>query len=127
MARPLLLLMLYLAVTTAQAGPEWTKEEKEIQAAYIIVTTIDMLQTRHIYSTGDFSESNPLLTSIVPDDGKPGRVDQASMAIIAGMIVHTVIADSLSHKWRKRWQYIWLTIETEAVARNASLGIRLDF
>lgn len=105
---------------TLFASDGWTKEQKWTQAAYLTVTTIDMLQTISFRAEGK-PEGNPLL-------GRYPSKEKVIIFIVGGMALHTYITDLLPSEYRKYWQYVWIGIETWAISHNHfKAGVRIKF
>jgi hypothetical protein len=113
--------MRHIALTCATliAGDQWTTEQRYAQAAYLSMTTMDMLQTLEFRRHGR-TESNPLLGR------EPSRA-KVVLGVTACMALHTLITDALPSRYRKYWQYAWIAVELDAVAHNWRAGFRVVF
>lgn len=104
----------------ATAG-DWTKEDTEWQAAYLALHIADWGQTRDAAAhPGRYVEQNPILGE------HPARA-QIDKYFVATALLHTGIAYVLPPDWRRAWQQITIGFEVGVVARNARIGLQVNF
>lgn len=122
MRKIILLILLLPSIANAYTfGDNWTKENTNLQAAFVAVAVADWGQTLCIANNPDrFYETNPLL-GIHPSRGRVNTY----FPIVIGL--HTAVAVALPPTYRRWWQLIWIGIETGTIMNNASMGIKLDF
>ena len=108
------------AIATQAQAREWTAEEKWTGAAVLTLSVIDWAQTRHIArNPHQWRELNPLL----PSSPSVGRVNTYfAMSIVAG-----AAAAHFMPRWRLPLLRTMAVYQFTVTARNASLGIRMDF
>jgi hypothetical protein len=118
--------MLALAMTIALASvaDEWAPVDTGLQAAFIVATVVDVLQTHDcLWGRGrkwDCYEANPFI-------GKhPSRLKLDLMAGSA-IVVHTLVAYLLPRPWREFWQLAGLGIESAMATDGIQLGLTLRF
>lgn len=81
----------------------------------------DWKQTRQIARQPErYFERNPILGRHPSE----GRVN--SYMLTAG-VLHWVISEKLSPKWRERWQLVSLHIQANVVYQNYEIGLGLGF
>lgn len=100
----------------------WTAADTVREQTYVVLHTIDWLQTRTIAKQGwsGRTEMNPLL-GLAPS---PGKLDALYAATSLG---HYWISKAFPGSQRKYWQYITISGEGFAVAYNHSVGVRIKF
>jgi hypothetical protein len=109
--------------TLAQATQPWSTQDKLMEMGFTAAIVMDWGQTRDIkrWSAGNhLHEENPIL-------GMHPSHDAINNYFISSLLIHAVIADQLSGKWRTAWQATWIGLEVGTVQRNYALGIRLNF
>lgn len=118
MAR-LIITVLFLFVRPALAADPWTKAQINQQVAFTVVLAADWAQTRDIKNHPNLHEANPFLGENPSDR----EIDEYFATAAIG---HLAVAHVLPGKWRDAWQYFWIGAEANTVARNYSLGLRID-
>jgi hypothetical protein len=110
-----------LVLSTALLGGEpWTRNDKLLEGAFVIATALDWRQTREIKHHPNLCEQNSLL-------GRHPSDTTVDSYFATTVLLHAVVADQLSGKWRTAWQCVWIGLEVGTVQRNYALGIRLNF
>ncbi len=116
----LFILILLLPVNT-QAADKWTKRDTWAEAVWQGLWAVDYLQTRTIAKNpARYREINPLLTR------HPSMI-KVDVYFLTLALLHPVITHYLPKKHRPIWQFLSITLSTVAVAKNLSIGIRMDF
>ena len=90
----------------------WTKADKIRQAGVAATMAVDMMQTRYIFDSPNYYETNPLI--------KERYVNLYFPVMFA---LHTGVAWVLPPSARKWWQYGWIGAQTAIVIKNKSIGI----
>ena len=116
-----LVIALALGAAAGQAqAREWTTEEKWTGAAALTLSVIDWAQTRHIAKNPDkWRELNPVLGT----NPSVGRVNTYFAMSIAG----AAVAAHFMPKWRLPLLRTFVVYQFAVTARNAHVGIRMDF
>lgn len=95
----------------------WTWEDTALEAAFIIVGSIDRNQTMHMADHPDrYRELNPLLGE------HPSRA-RINTAFFVGTAGHAAISYALPKPYRTWWQGMTLFIESSVVNSNNNLGL----
>lgn len=128
--RTLLIIALILAFSLPATAGNWTKEDTVYQAAFVTTALADWGQTLYISKNPDrFYETNRLLGE------HPSTADVNTYFPLA-ILAHTGVAIVLPSKMkildyefnpRRIWQAVWIGVESFYVARNASIGVKIDF
>ncbi len=114
-------LALFLFTPNIQAADEWKADDIKLEVLYLGLKTIDWMQTRYASAHPEkYYEVNPLM-SRRPSDAE---VNQYFLATAIG---HIVIAHLLPAKYRKWWQYGFITISSGCIANNINAGIKLKW
>lgn len=108
----------------------WSSADTAIQCAFVTTALVDWGQTLYISKNPHrYYETNMLLGS---HPSTSGVNTYFPLAILA----HTVVAITLPPKMkvldhefnpRRLWQIIWIGTESFYIAKNASIGIKIDF
>ena len=99
---------------------DWTASEKGWAAAWLATRAVDWAQTRHIARHPDrFRELNPMLDPH-PSLGEVNRMFLLTTA--AGLLAAHYLP-----KYRKGMLQVWFAVGAVVVARNAHIGVRLEF
>jgi hypothetical protein len=110
-----------LLLSTALLGGEpWTRKDKLLEGAFVVATAMDWRQTRDIKNHPGLHEQNSIL-------GRHPSDRAVDTYFVTSVLLHAVVADQLSGKWRTAWQAVWIGLEVGTVQRNYALGIRLNF
>lgn len=121
----LVIALVWSTVRDCAAADEWTRGEKVGEAAYLMLHTVDWMQTRYIAKHPacgpdcGYTEINPVL-GVKPTTGK---VD-AWFAVTT--IAQPLIANALPRQWREPWIAAGVVMEFTLTTHNASIGIRMD-
>ena len=109
--------------TLASATQPWSTQDKVLEMGFTASLMMDWGQTRDIkkWSAGsNRHEENPIM-GMHPSNATINNY------FISSLVLHAIIADQLSGKWRTAWQAAWIGLEVGTVQRNYALGIRLNF
>lgn len=98
---------------------EWTKENTNWESAYLVAHLVDWGQTLEISNNPRYTEINPAL-------GKYPSEDEVNQYFLITGVGHYFISRYLGEN-RLLWQQATFIVELNVIARNASLGIRVNF
>ena len=111
------LIFILLLLPSLSYGGEWDKTEKALYGSFLILESVDYLQTKEILNPNDnIIEKNPLINK-----------KNVTPYFIGCSLLGYVIADRLDHKKRKIFLMLANTLELGMVAHNYKLGIRFKF
>lgn len=109
-----------LLLALALPAHAWTDSEKAWGAAFLATRVVDWGQTRYIARHPDlFRELNPLL----PEHPTLGDVNRHFLVSTAVMLA----AAHYLPQYRKAMLQVWVAVGVIGTARNAHIGVRLDF
>lgn len=139
------IILVMLLASQANAA-EWRTEDIQREAVFGALLIIDWRQTIYISKHPDrFGEANPMihLESTVdlnacrqgagPNDTvcdhtpDPENTQRVNKYFLIAALAHVGVTHLLSNKWRSRWQYVTIGVQTGTVYHNYSAGVRLDF
>ncbi len=113
--------VLFLSTLNIQAADEWRAEDIKLEVLYLGLKTIDWMQTRYASTRPEqYHEVNPLMSKHPSD----AEVNQYFLATAIG---HVVVTHLLPAKYRKWWQYGFITISSGCIANNINAGIKLKW
>ena len=119
--KPLLITTtLLLLYTHALAGAPWTREDIWLESTWQVLHIVDWGQTRYIATTPGRREGNPIL-------GRHPTLRHVDLFFITLAGLHWAISHSVSARVRVRWQWISVGVQGQAVWRNWSLGVGVQF
>ena len=98
----------------------FTGEDWAYQLAYTAVTCVDWRQTQTFIKDPTKWERNPIL-------GKYPSRTKVDIMIGSSIVVHGLISWALPPKPRRVWQFIWISIEADAVEHNYQGGVTISF
>jgi hypothetical protein len=101
----------------------WNMDGIDLQRelAFQAMLIADWKQTRQIARASDlYFERNPIL-------GKHPSVGRVNTYMFTAGVLHWVISENLSPKWRERWQLISFSIQANTVQQNYAIGLAVDF
>ena len=104
---------------SAHAKEKWDKTDKALFGSYLILETVDYLQTRDILSNPKYYEKNHILKNT----GKTG----ATVYFAACCVGTYLVADHLKPRHRKVFLTALNIFQIETVRHNYRLGIKLRF
>ncbi len=100
---------------------DWSTQDTVLQGAFTIVTIIDWGQTRHIATHPDeFYETNKFL-------GKHPSLKKINIYFIGYIMGNSGISTILWGSYRTIWQSFYFGMETNAIFKNYSIGIKTKF
>lgn len=113
------LILIFFIISGCVANDTWTVKEKKLETTFMVLHTIDTLQTEWALENG-YREVNPILGDH-PSDLKLG--------IWYGAIGlgHLIISDHCNHYQRKTWQWATIVFKSIVVFRNKAVGARIEF
>jgi hypothetical protein len=111
--------IIFLLLTSPAFAGDWSAADRQREATFLTLHTVDWLQTRTIAKQNYYYEQNAIL-------GRHPSIGKVNVYFASTALAHYLIADRLSPEWRKGFQYISIGISGGAVLNNISLGIRLD-
>lgn len=120
--RKILAVILTFISLNAHSADEWTARDTQIESAYLVIHTIDWLQTRGVAKHGwvGHKEQNPIL-------GEYPSTKKLAAHYAITSIGHYYIATLLPKEWRAAWQYIAIGDAGAAVYGNHLSGVRIQF
>jgi len=98
----------------------WSVQDSILQGSFILIASVDWLQTRYIATHPHFKESNPIL-------GKETSLTKINSYFSICIIGQTLISYILPNPYRVIWQSFWIGFETNTIAYNYNAGIKLKF
>jgi hypothetical protein len=107
-------------LSIARAADPWTKGDLIREGVLIGLKAVDYGQTRSISKDPAYYEINPLI-------GRDPSTGDVNRYFLASTVGHVLVAHFLPGKWRRIWQYVWITGQAATVGRNYSIGLRIDF
>jgi hypothetical protein len=107
-----------LAAPVRALPDEWTARNTALELTYAVAHAADWRQTLDIAAAG--RETNPIL-------GPRPAAHVVHAYFASALVAHALVARMLPRGWREGWQAAWIVVETGYVARNLSLGWRLQF
>lgn len=99
------------------SGSRWTVLDTSLELTFLVLTTVDMMQTSEFRSRGEV-EVNPLL-------GRYPSQQEVTLGIGAMMLGHVVVAALLPKPYRTLWQGGAIGIEMQAIGHNYRCGVGL--
>jgi hypothetical protein len=111
--------VLSLAAFSASAQP-LDRKEWALEAGFLAAGLIDYGQTRDLKNHPNLHERNPFL-------GRHPSDDRIRNYFLAAGLAHMGITRLLPREYRPYWQWGTLVLEVGVVARNHSIGLRVDF
>ena len=117
--RAALILALALLALPAHAH-DWTDSEKRWAAAWIATRAVDWAQTRHVARNPDrFREINPFF-------GRHPSLGEVNRNFVLTTAAGLLAAHYLP-QYRKTMLQVWFAVGVGVTARNAAIGIRMEF
>jgi hypothetical protein len=107
-----------LVAPAAASAEDWTARDTALEVVYAVAQAADWRQTLDIAAAG--REINPVL-------GPHPSAGVVHTYFASTLVAHALVARALPRPWREGWQAAWIVIETGYVARNVSLGWRIQF
>lgn len=98
----------------------WTKEQKVMQGASIVLRTMDWGTTLDMVDRPEYYEANPVL-------GKHPSKGNINTYFAASMLLNYVLADYLPSKTRTYWLGLNIAISAVCVGNNYNIGLRMNF
>ncbi len=115
------LVLLFFIPAKGMAADKWSKRDIWAEVVWQGLWAVDYLQTRIIAKNpARYREANPLLT-------RHPSVTKVNVYFLTLALLHPAITHYLPKKHRPIWQFLSITLSTVAVAKNLSIGIRMDF
>ena len=124
-----------LILLSALSTSSWKQENTYLQASMVVVSFVDVLQTRYFLrkpvrcNSRDEGQPDCQLREWNPIFPAYPNAAQLYGYTLIGQVVHLAISVALPEPYRTLWQSSTLTLETMNVARNAYCigGVRLKF
>ena len=95
-------------------GCAWNKTDRALFATYTATHTIDIFQTREILSNDNYTELNPIMEGMTPN--------QSTLFMVAGYGLVYLLADKIP-EYRTWIIAVPLAISIMCVTNNFSVGI----
>jgi hypothetical protein len=118
-----IVLITFIISSPCYAKDKWDSVDKLLFGSLITLTTIDYLQTSYIFEHDEYYETNPIINNGVDRIGAPF----VPLYFAIGCILHYLISDHLSPKYRKVYLGIWCIIQYSYVGYNNKQGIGFSF
>jgi hypothetical protein len=120
---------------------DWTKTDTAYQTTFIAIATVDWMQTRWMaqhdwqWDGKYYRETNPFLGDF-PSESKVNTL------VPLGILAHTLVAMAIPPRscteeqeknghininFRRIWQLLFIGVESAAVYKNYSIGVKLEF
>lgn len=113
--------LIILTLCVPCSASDWTRADTAWQAASSALIVADWMQTRQIAAHPErWTETNPILG----EHPSRGEVDAYFAACLIG---NAAVAYMLPSPYRRWWQGATIAVQGYFVARNHSLGIRINF
>lgn len=123
--KALLLTILFICLATSVSGADnklWTTEDYTLEAAYLVLHSIDWLQTREIATNDKFYEAaNQVMLSKYP------TLQEVDIYFALSGIGHILVSHFLPKKGifsRNNWQALTIGISASCVSLNFQIGVR---
>lgn len=115
------ILILLLFISTPAYADNWTASQKVGEGSYLVLHTIDWMQTRWIAKHGPayYESFNTIL-------GRNPSVGRVNMWFASTTILQPMIANMLPGKWRDIWIGAGIGVEFNLTTHNTSIGIKMD-
>jgi hypothetical protein len=114
-----IMLGMLCAALTSQNCIADTQDERLVAA--LVLHTADWSQTRWMGKHQDkFYETNPIL-------GKYPKAGEVNRYFLGTAAIMTTLHYVLPPRAAKMSDYIWISVETGAVAHNISMGVRFEY
>jgi len=110
------ILPLIFFLFTFQAHADWTKQDTITESVFLSTLAVDAMQTIDIKNHPGMYETNPIL-------GRHPSDDQVIAYFITTGYLHYQIAKHLDSKYRKIWQYMWISVEVGVINHNQAMGV----
>ena len=114
----LCLILSLLIYCNIHAADPWSTEDILLETAFQIALAIDWAQTHEIVDRPDKREHNPIL-------GPHPSHRKVDEYFLLASISHLLIADQLSHKYRKWWTTAWIGVQLYVINNNHRVNIRI--
>lgn len=111
----------FLFISSLCHAEEWTKSDTKRELVYMIFHVADWSQT--LYISNHLEERHEINKVL----GKYPSKSKVNLYFASTAVGHYVVSKALPPKWRKRWQYITIAVESGTVARNYKLGCKFEF
>jgi hypothetical protein len=95
-------------------GCAWSKTDRALFASYALTHTVDMVQTREILNNDNYTELNPIMEDMTPN--------QSTAFMLAGLGLVYLLADNIP-KYRTWIIAVPLALSIVCVANNFSVGV----
>ena len=102
---------------------KWDDVDKLLLISVITLNTVDCLQTNYIFDHDEYYETNSIINDGVNGIGKPF----VPLYFATASILHYLISDYLSPKYRKLYLSFWCVSQYSFVSNNYELGIGFSF
>ena len=120
--KKIILLTILLIPFKSFAIDKWETEDTILQSTFILLTTIDWLQSR---SSLEYRETlfiyKPIYNTEYPSK------KQFDTLIPIGILLHTGVSIILPKQIRPIWQFTFIILEGNAIINNYNIGIRIKF
>lgn len=126
----IIVLVIYLipsVILSQELFKPWSCQDKILQGVYLVITSMDWIQTKKIVQQSKRDRENPALNKKVHKEGNPFLGEEPSQSkvdnfILLGMILHTTFTWMLPSNFRPFFQGLFIIIETDAVIHNNQRG-----
>jgi len=112
----LLLLPFLCACSTAH---KWTKTDKILETSYLVLHTVDWLQTRNA-DWDRFYERNPIL-------GKKPSTSEVDLYFLLTVLLHPLVTHIIPQKYRLYWLIPTIGMQVIVVGNNFRIGMGINF
>ena len=118
----LVMILLVMWVESARAAEPWSRQDRALEAAWVICHAVDWGTTNDLtrrYDEG-FYETNLAL-------GKHPSTDKVNLYMGPWMLIHPLVTNYLPPRTRPIWQYVTIGVSGGAAANNLSVGLNVKF
>ena len=115
----LILMLLIVGCGWVEAQDEWTNQDTALQLTYTVAHVMDWNQTLHIARNPDryYEKGCDAFIGYHPTKRK------VNAYFASTLLLHTVIAYTLSKPYRTVWQSVWIGVEYNQIQRNREIGL----
>lgn len=113
-------MLLVVVLLFMNACATWDREERISEGVYLGLQVVDYLQSRSmVRNTNDYTETNIVL-------GENPSMQRLTNYNAIAFIAHPIVSH-LFKSHRKKWIYITLGVELNAVIENHQIGLKVKF
>lgn len=115
----IIFVLLLFVPTIGMTADKWSKQDKVLEATWLVLQVVDWRQTRQIAQNPYYWEMNPIL-------GRYPSVMKVDIYFLVTAVLHSVITHYLPKKYRALWHTASIGASGFCVTHN-SLELRIGF